>query len=167
MKKGTFLRMIIILVMMTVGGATGTAQEADSITILQLIDKKTDLVLEEMKFEGLTFKPVGNTWVYTPKTGNPVIVENNAATPKFVRVKSNWTSNESIVANPFKAYIANGTLFVSGDKMINDVRIYSVSGALVANTIGANNEVNMYVGNLPSGVYIVRVNNQHSFKVIK
>ena len=79
----------------------------------------------------------------------------------YTDVEENGTENVSLYPNP-----ASDVILIEGMEGIHDVCIFNLMGQVVKTaTIQGNDEIN--IGELPAGLYLIRIDNRHAFRFIK
>ena len=65
-------------------------------------------------------------------------------------------------------YIDGQRVIINGTKASDHIGLYSLNGQQIAgNIITSDGETSVHIGSLPKGVYIIRVSDKQSFKILK
>ncbi len=89
-----------------------------------------------------------------------------------ISYKASGSNVDAELSNKLRIAFEQGgeSLSVAGLSSEAQLKLYSISGSLVANTITANESTRLNTSTLPRGIYILSItqnNSTHSFKVVK
>jgi uncharacterized delta-60 repeat protein len=100
-----------------------------------------------------------------------VIVSNGTCEDTSACIAVNTVGIASLTQTEWKLYPnpTSGTFTVSANQLLDNalVEIHSTDGKLIYTTVFSGTEMNFNIGSNPPGVYILRVNNKNTFRVIK
>lgn len=136
------------------------------VPLTELLEDPSDLINYPLTFNTLNFKfPKDNALTGTPQT------------LKLAGLEGEYASNtgvEAVTLPQAQAYamvypnpVSDGIVNVSASSYINQVAIYSVSGALMGRYPVSDRQVTLNVGSLASGIYIMAIHTTDGVKTTR
>lgn len=161
----TLFRIITPLILFFSSSFLCHADEQESVLIIELTGG-------EKEYFFLSDKPVltfaddtlyVNTSDFSADIGSVAKFYFDDRTREEVSIKDLSRDNKNILFT----YMDGQTVIIQGSVVTSGVRVYDVNGRMVSPDMSAvENEVRVSLSTLPTGIYIIRCNNQ-SYKIVK